>query len=76
MAFKDYNGNTITLTHTHVPKDTQRNGEIALATTTEAGFMSKADRVKLTNLGTRLKNNDPLMDKEATIGSDVLNKMK
>ena len=76
MAFKDYNGNTITLTHTHVPNDTQRNGEIALATTTEAGFMSKEDRVKLTNLGTRLNTIKPLIDKAATVGSDVLNKMK
>ena len=76
MAFKDYNGNTITLTHTHVPKDTQRNGEIALATTTEAGFMSKEDRVKLTNLETRLKSIGPMVKKLVIIGPDVLNKMK
>lgn len=72
MAFKDYNGNTITLTHTHVPADTQKNGEIALATTLEAGFMSKDDRTRLTNLQTKLTSLETTMSKAVYAGDEVL----
>ena len=72
MAFKDYNGNAITLTHTHVPADTQKNGEIALATTLEDGFMSAEDRVKLTNLQSKLTELETTMSKAVYVSDEVL----
>lgn len=72
-VFKDYNGNILDVSnHTHVVSDTKRDGVTALATVLEDGFMSKDDRVKLTNLKTKLNTLDTKMQSAVYLNNDLI----